>query len=302
MSNDVTPSPTDAISSVSAIVVSYHTGAILDQALDALLQAPELAELILVDNGNPPPVLAKLAERTKKEPRLRVLSGHGNLGFAAGCNLGARTAGSDFLLFLNPDCLLPPGGLARLLADTRTLPRPWLAGGRLINPDGSEQRGSRRGELTPASAVVEGLRLDRIWPARFAKHRFNWHEAQPTGQNAIPVPVISGACIFVHQEDFWAIGGWDEGYFLHVEDIDLCHRFRRAGGTVYHLPQVVLEHSGATSDAPGPTVEWHKAKGFIRYFDTHFAATTPAPWMWLLKSMIFGRFLLRAARSFFTKK
>jgi GT2 family glycosyltransferase len=78
--------------------------------------------------------------------------------------------------------------------------------------------------------------------------------------------------MFLRQEDYWKIGGFDEGYFLHVEDLDLCLRFRRAGGEILFAPDVVVRHLGGTSDSPKALVERHKARSFRRYFRQNFAS------------------------------
>ncbi len=273
---------------VSVVMVSYRTGPVLFDAIDAVLGQADLAELIVADNGNPPAVLAELGRRAERDPRLRIISGHGNVGFAAGCNLAARAAGGTWLLLLNPDCLLPPDGLSRLIAEAASRPRPWLMGPRLANPDGSEQRGSRRELLTPWTALVEVLRLDRLAPLK----RLNRHRSAITLETA-PVPAISGACMFLPLADYRAIGGMDEGYFLHVEDLDFCYRFRQAGGEIYHVPSVSVTHLLSTSQASPWRVEWSKAKGFIRYFRTHFRPTSSPVLLALVEAGILARFAVR---------
>ncbi len=123
---------------VSVVMVTYHTGPVLFEAIEAVLSQDGLYEFILVDNGNPPEVVAQIERRTAENDRLIWLSGHGNIGFAAGCNLGAKSARGEYLLLLNPDSILAPGGLRNLLAEGIGRPRPWMLGGRLMNPEGTE--------------------------------------------------------------------------------------------------------------------------------------------------------------------
>ena len=259
-------------SGVSTIIVSYHTGPVLFEAIESVLAQEALRELILVDNGNPDAVLQEVNRRATLDPRLVVITGHGNIGFAAACNLGARRAGGAHLLFLNPDCRVPPDMLQALLAEAAGLPRPWMLGCRLVNPDGSEQRGARREMLTPRSALAEVCRLDRLMPGRFTRINLN---DLPVPQHTISVPVISGACMMLPVADYWEIGGMDEGYFLHVEDIDFCHRFRAAGGEIFFVPRVSVLHLKGTSRARPLAVEWHKTRGFMRHFRKNFHAIPP---------------------------
>src|SRR5690348_8835055 len=91
---------------VSVLMVSYHTGPSLFVALDRIAGEPETGEIILVDNGNDDATRAALARRAAAEPRLRLISGQGNVGFARACNLAAARATRPILLLLNPDCLV----------------------------------------------------------------------------------------------------------------------------------------------------------------------------------------------------
>ena len=253
-------------------MVSYFTGPVLPQSIAAVLAQTAPCELVLVDNGNPPEVVEQLKHQSLAEPRLTLITGHGNVGFSKGCNLGAKAAKGEYLLFLNPDSLLPVGVIEKLLAHAATLPRPCLIGARLLDGEGRDQRGCRRALLTPKTALIEALHLHRLFP----KERLNYHE-EPVPQAITPVPAISGAFMFLAAADFWQINGFDEGYFLHVEDLDLCWRFRQAGGEIYFAPDIVVTHIGGTSKATSAFIEKHKAAGFKRYFEQNFAGLRTLP-------------------------
>ena len=286
---------------VSVVMVSYRTGEVLFPAIDAVL-APDqegVAELILIDNGNPPEAAAELARRAEADPRFTLVGGHGNVGFARGCNLGARRARHRHLLLLNPDCGLGPGAVPALLAEAAALGDHWMLGCRVLDPDGSDQRGSRRALLTPRTALVETFRLDRLAPRLFRHHRLNHHDRPLPGGTA-RVPAVSGACMMLPAATFRAVGGMDEGYFLHVDDLDLCLRLHRAGIPVYFVPHVEAVHHAGSSQASPLRVEWHKTRGFLRYFRVHFRTS---PLFFLLELLIgagaLGRFGIRAAQSLF---
>jgi GT2 family glycosyltransferase len=263
----------------TAILVSYHSGPLLWRALEALGGQSGLREILLVDNGNPPAIQAEL-DRRAAAGSIRLIRSERNLGFAAACNRAATAAGGELLLFLNPDAVLMPEGLARMLQAMESKPRPWLAGVRLIGTDGIERRGGRRGELTPATAVSDALGLGG----------FNRHH-QPLPAEAIEMPTVSGACLLIPAADFQGLGGFDEGYFLHVEDIDLCRRLREKGGKVWFLPDVTVEHEGGSSDAPPLTVERYKLASFRHYFRRHYGHRPDAT---IVMSLIAARFILRA--------
>ena len=118
------------VEGVSVVMVSYRTGDVLFVAIDAVLARDQegVAELILIDNGNPPEVVAELVRRAEAEPRFTLVGGRGNIGFAQGCNLGARHARGRHLLLLNPDCRLGPGAVPALRADRQQPGQPAPGG------------------------------------------------------------------------------------------------------------------------------------------------------------------------------
>lgn len=279
---------------VSAIVVSFFTGPLLARAIASLKAQAEIREIIVVDNGNWEGAVAAAAAATPEGAPVEIITGHGNVGFATACNLGAKRASGGYLLFLNPDAMMPTGGLARLIADGQALRRPWVMGPMIVNPDGTEQQGSRRRTLTPWTAFVEAAKLYRIAPRHPYFRRFNIHD-EPRPAAVTPVPVISGACFFLHREDYFLIGGMDERYFLHVEDIDFCLRFAKAGGGVYFDPHVGVSHHKSSSRVSAMRVERRKTASIIRYFNTHFADAYPRPFLWLVAALLWFLFSLRLA-------
>jgi len=294
---ETAPPAAPARGSVSVIIVSYWTGPLLSRCIASVIPQRDVCEIILVDNGNwAHEIQRACAVSPEGSVPIKLISGHGNIGFAAGCNLGAEAADGDHLLILNPDAALPPGGLARLIEEGRALPRPWVIGPRLLDPDGGEQAGGRRSVLTPWLAVVEMLQLYKWAPRHPYFRRFNYHK-DPCPDKITPVPVISGACMFLPKADYHAIAGMDEGYFLHVEDIDFCLRFGEAGGGVYFAPDVAVIHNKSSSRAHPVAVERRKAQSLVRYFWTHFR--DPYPWAFLMLATVgvWVAFGLRAVRS-----
>lgn len=259
-----TPVASPPVPRLSLIMVVYMTGPVLTDAISHVLAEPRVEEFVIVDNGSPPLVAAWLRDLAGREPRIRLLQGLGNIGFARAANLGAAAARAPELVFLNPDAFLAPGAIAALREAGRDRPDPCVVGARVLNVDGSEQRGARRGEITPVTTLLSLTKLAGALPAlrRFEIHRED--EAAPA--HPIDVPTISGACFYMTAHDFRLLGGFDEGFFLHVEDIDLCWRARRLGGSVIFQPQARVTHLGSTSDENPLVVEWHKGRGLVRYF------------------------------------
>lgn len=264
--------PEPEIHSVSAIVVSYKTGESLFDCLAALHNDPGVSEIVLVNNGNPFEILERVDDAYGTSARLKVVGEGQNRGFAAGVNLGAANATGDRLLVINPDAVLQPGSLAALESAMAGAAEPAIVGGKIYGPDGSEQRGGRRRRLTMRSGAATFLGLSWLRAVNPAFVNINRHtEPEPAGP--VPMDAVSGALMYMSASSFRRLGGFDEGYFLHVEDLDLCRRAEADGGSVIYTPRASALHFGATSDAPSLFVEKHKGAGFNRYFRKY--AETP---------------------------
>ncbi len=248
---------------VSVIMVVYRTGPALEQSLARVLADPHVDEFVLVDNGSTPEETAWLDSAAARDARVTLLRGQENVGFARGANMGAEAAHGRVLVFLNPDAFLRPGCLPALrdTLEDSTLPR--LVGARVLDQDGREQRGARRGEVTPVTTLLSLTRLAAL-PGfrRFEVH----HEADALPDRPIPTPTVSGACFAMRAAEFARLGGFDTGFFLHVEDVDLCWRVRQAGGEVLFQPRAEVTHLGSTSRTHPVRVEFHKGVGLARYF------------------------------------
>ncbi len=248
---------------VTVIMVVFRTGEALAQSIAKVLAEPRVDEFVIIDNGSTPEEEA-VQDAAAGDRRVRVLRGHGNIGFARGCNMGAQSAHGRVLIVLNPDAFLQAGCVAALVEAVDSTPAPRLIGARILNLDGAEQRGARRGEVTPVTAL---LSLTRLAHAARILERFEiHHEHDPEPGQLLAVPTISGACFAITHEDYSALGGLDEGYFLHVEDVDLCWRMRRSGGQVLFAPSARVVHLGSTSHTSPLKVEVFKGLGLVRYF------------------------------------
>ena len=240
-----------ALPTITAVVVSYHTGPRLRECLYALRSDPDLSELIIVDNGNPPKDQAWLDGFAAASDKTHVIRDGTNPGFGAAVNKGAAGALGQSLLVINPDAVLKRGSLAHLHAAMQDRAAPVLAGGKIFDVQGREERGGRRNTLTLWRAAGLGT-----WTL----------EQDPEPSEAIEVGAVSGAFFMMDRAAFRAMGGFDEGYFLHVEDVDLCRRVWQAGGTVVYEPRAGVLHYGSTSEVSSDEVLAHKAASLRRYF------------------------------------
>ena len=248
---------------VTVVMVVFRTGPVLAKSLRRVLRDEMVDEFVIIDNGSTEEEEAVLDEAAR-EPKVTLVRGHGNIGFARGANMGAGAAHGRVLVFLNPDAMLQPGCVSALKNALTAQVRPCIVGARVMNTDGTEQRGARRGEVTPVTTLLSLTQLSRRLRA-FKGYEIH-HEGDPAPGEPLSVPTISGACFAMTRADFAAMGGFDTGYFLHVEDVDLCWRVRQSGGDVLFQPDARVTHLGSTSRSHPMKVEFHKGVGLARYF------------------------------------
>lgn len=272
----------------SIIVVTYHTGRILGQVIDSVLSQTADVELILVNNGNPPEVERELVERFKDEPLVRLLTGHGNIGFSKAANLGARMASGEHLLFLSPTCVLPPDAVARFYDQEKLVKGPYLMGPRIVDRRGDEVHASRYIPADPKTYVIEALHLQRY----FRQLRLELHK-EPVPRAMTRVPGISRLCLFVKKSDFMALRGFNEGLFGGWEDYDLCCRFKQRGGYILFVPDVVVVHQKEGIEPFDPDLEKHRSRGLVKYFHENHTDKTFQPLLWGLYVLIWARYVLK---------
>jgi GT2 family glycosyltransferase len=264
---------------ISTIVVNYNAGDLLRSCVDSILNCPLEIEIIVVDNASTDGSLDALLGL----PSIQVIKNAVNVGFATACNIGVRAASAPFLLFLNPDCTFSPGALTTLLDAISMDDEVGMVGGLLTNSDGTEQPGGRRAVPTPWRSFSHAFGMVRFanrWPRLF----FDFHlHKQPLPEKPIEVEAISGACMMVKREALQDVGEWDEGYFLHCEDLDWCMRFRQKGWKILFVPSARITHALGVCGKSRPVfVEWHKHKGMIRFYRKFFRHQYPGLLMGLV--------------------
>lgn len=280
------------MSNCSVVMVSYHTGPTLTASVYNVLKQPGLAELIVVDNGNPPDVLARLQQNALSDPRLKVITGHGNIGFAKACNMGSQHATGDFLLLLNPACLLGRDALVNTMRALEVTPDAVLAGCRLQNPDGSERRNARYRPITLHTAFVDLFGLRR-WFGKYAPL-----DPMPMSDRVHEVDAVADAFLCMRRKDYRLIDGLDEHFFLQMAGMDLCLRVRMHGGKVICVPQVEATHVGdRQSKVSVRFSEWYGARGLDFYLHKHFRKKTQLPLLACVSLALWIRFLWRLLKA-----
>jgi GT2 family glycosyltransferase len=274
---------------VSVVIVAFNSGPLLIEAVAHLLESTVDVAVTVSDNASVDGSVQLVQQRWREDPRLSVVYHHRNLGFAKACNRVLARTNSPYVLFLNPDCLVQPDTLQRMLEVLAGFPEAGMAGCLIRNADGSEQAGCRRREPTPWRSLARVLHLRRLSPNDPRLADFNM-TGSPLPAEPVVVDAISGAFMLVNRDALAIVGPLDEGYFLHCEDLDWCRRFRDHGFEVLFVPGVEVTHFKGVSSRGRPIrVEWHKHRGMLRYYSKHYRRTYSRPWMWLVHAGVWGR-------------
>ncbi len=245
------------VPSLSVIVVAADSGASLRECARAVLAWSIPLELLLIDNASSDGVPQALDRALSADPRLRLIYNHANLGFGPAVNRAAAQARSDLLLILNPDCVLDQAGVQRLLDVLASEPHAGLLGAVACDANGVPDPASLRRDplLRRALNSLRGNLTDGI------------NVAGPLPDHVVDAEAVSGALMLLPRAVFERMAGFDEAYFLHCEDLDLCRRVRDAGYRVLLAGGVRVLHGKGGSSAHRPVfVSRHKHRGMWRWF------------------------------------
>jgi len=225
---------------ISLLIVNWNAGELLlrclssiDEALPATLRAS--SEVIVVDNAS----CDGSARRLPLRPRDRLLRQSENIGFGAACNRGAEGACGEFLLLLNPDCELRPGSVERCIEELRrTDLRVGICGVALVGDGGAVARSCHRFPgIWQLLGTAAGLHA--ISPLHFDSRMQQWdHRSDRTVDHVI------GAFYMMRLSTFRRLGGFDERFFVYLEDLDLSLRAQRAGWLTRFVASPASYHLG----------------------------------------------------------
>jgi N-acetylglucosaminyl-diphospho-decaprenol L-rhamnosyltransferase len=254
---DADPQSRDA--RVDAVVVAYNSAGTLRGCVEALVPHGRV-RVVVVDNASSDDSLATVEDL----PIERVHAGQ-NLGFAAGCNLGAQQGAAAYVLFINPDARVEQHDLDALIGALDDDPDVGIVAPRILDGDGSLAYSLRRFPRL-RSTFAQALFLHRVLP------RAAWTDECVRSPEAYDrrwdPDWASGACLLVRRSALAAVGGFDEEYFLYCEDTDLCAAVRAAGWSVRYEPGATARHVGGAS---GPREELFGvlARARVRYARKH---------------------------------
>ena len=252
---------------LSVVIICWNDLRVIPECLRSIYAGTHSIdfEVLVSDNGSTDGSLEFIRQN---HPDVRVLENGANLGFAKGNNVGIRASTADYVLILNPDTIIHDGALDRLVQFADKHPEAGAFGCRVLNPDGTYQTSAR---LFPTVRRywVSALGLKKLANVS----RMFLYEEYPRwfGETERPIDWQSGCCVMFRGGLLRSLGGFDEQFFYHFEEVDLCRRVWSSGHPILFTPDAVITHLGGQSVGRFPVrFEIEKHRNRYRYFYKHF--------------------------------
>jgi N-acetylglucosaminyl-diphospho-decaprenol L-rhamnosyltransferase len=200
-------------------------------------------EIIVVDNGSCDHYPEKLV---RAQPQVKVIRSEQNVGFSAGNNMAIRQSRGKTILILNDDAILQPYSLKLMLQKLESRPRLAAVGPKLVNPDGSPQRGfTNKRAITLRSILSRILSVQQISDKWWLTRRL-LTQLKDDSKSA-DADELAAACLLLRRQALDDVGLFDENFYYWSEDIDLCWRMRKAGWKLSYVAEAQVTHYGSAS-------------------------------------------------------
>jgi N-acetylglucosaminyl-diphospho-decaprenol L-rhamnosyltransferase len=279
------------------VIVSYRSIELLRACLTSLRtnRPKRTCRIWVVDNAS----RDGTAEMVKSEfPEVELIAADTNLGFSAANNLAIRRGTAPYVLALNPDTSITPGALDHMLEVIESNDSIGIAGCHLDREDGTFDHAARRSFPTPLGALghFTGIGRRSRAPAKLAQYR------APSVERG-PVDAVNGAFMLMRRLALEEVGLFDEGYWLYMEDLDLCYRFAQAGWTTWYDPDVTVRHvkGGSSGRFRTPRANYAFHYGMLRFYRKHYAAESNPLLNFVVYVGIAAKLGLSLARSAITR-
>lgn len=255
---------------LSICIVSYKASALLKECLSSIYQNQPAVpfEVIVVDNHSDDGTLEMLRSCF---PQVKALELPANQGYTRPMNDALKAANGRYLVQLNPDTLILPGALERLVSFMDSHPEAGICTPKVLNRDGTLQKQCRRSAARPWDAFTYFSGLAKRYPRsrRFAGYLMTYLDENEINE----VEAVSGSCMVIRREVIDDIGYLDELFFAYQEDADFCFRARQAGWRIYYVPDAQIIHyggqGGSKVEVYRSIYEWHRS--YYLYYRKHLA-------------------------------
>ncbi len=261
---------------LSVVIVNWNTKDLLRGCLTSLYDSEGdfSFETVVVDNCSSD----ASAEMVREEfPQVHLIDSEINGGYAYANNQGLRCFQARYYLLLNPDTVLPPDALRRMLEFLDSHPEVGIAGPKLVMADGELDLACRRSFPTPENSFYKLFGLSRLFPnsERFGRYNLTYLDPDQVAE----VDSVVGAFMMVRSEVVEEVGCLDEQYFMYAEDLDWALRAKRAGWKVYYYPEVtVLHYKRQSSQQSKDRSDYEFWRAMYVFYRKHYAHETP---LWL---------------------
>jgi GT2 family glycosyltransferase len=251
---------------LSIVIICWNDLRVIRDCLRSIYEGTHETnfEVVVSDNGS---VDGSVEFIRRHYPQVRIVENRQNLGFARGNNAGIRASRGEYVLILNPDTIIHDGALDKLVEFAERRSGAGAFGCRVLNPDGTYQVSAR---LFPTVLRywVSALGLSRLSSFFIYEEYPRWR-----GDTERSIDWQSGCCVMFRGNLLKRLGGFDEQFFYHFEEVDLCRRVWNAGYPILFTPKAVITHLGGQSVSRFPVrfeIEKHRSR--YRYFYKHFGA------------------------------
>lgn len=252
---------------LSIIILCWNDLKVIGDCLRSIYETSDAnsLEVIVSDNGSTDGSIEYIRSHY---PQVRVIENGTNLGFAKGNNAGIRESNGQYVLILNPDTIIHNDALERLVSFADRHQQAGAFGCRVLNRDGSYQ-GPARPFPSPFRDWIAALYLRPLGrlSKRFVSDKYvGWN-----GDTERVIDWQSGCCVMFRRDLLERLEGFDEQFFYHFEEVDLCRRVWNAGYSVLYTPEASITHLGGQSVNRFPIrFELEKYRSRYRYFYKHF--------------------------------
>jgi GT2 family glycosyltransferase len=251
---------------LSIVIICWNDLRVIRDCLRSIYEGTHATdfEVVVSDNGS---VDNSIEFIRRHYPEVRIVENQQNLGFARGNNAGIGASCGEYILILNPDTIIHDGALDKLVAFADRHSEAGAFGCRVLNPDGTYQVSAR---LFPTvwRYWVSALGLSKLSSFFIYEEYPRWR-----GDTERSIDWQSGCCVMFRGNLLKRLGGFDEQFFYHFEEVDLCRRVWTAGYPILFIPEAVITHLGGQSVGRFPVrfeIEKHRSR--YRYFYKHFGA------------------------------
>lgn len=273
------PDPTPEL---TVVTVTYSPGSHLERFLSSLTVATDKSvKVVMADNGS---VDGAPEEAVTRYPGTELLRTGGNLGYGAAVNraIAAVPAGQEFVVVANPDVMWGPGSIDALVDAARRWPRAATLGPLIRDPDGSVYPSARQ-----LPALIRGgmhAVVGFVWQSNPWSKAYRQEHVEPSER---PVGWLSGSCLLVRRAAFDQIGGFDERYFMYMEDVDFGDRLAKAGWLNVYVPssEILHDKGHSTGREPARNLRAHHDSTYIYLSDRH-RGWWQAPLRWTIKGAL----------------